>query len=1722
MRFAALAACLGLTLVLSALVPPDRAFSADGNRALSADSNRAWSADGNRLSYLDSSDPFYVGLNFPKLVTPQWVGEEAVQAVVVLSIDDMREIDKWETFLRPLLERLKKIDGRAGVSIMTCQIDPRHPHLQKWLAEGVSLETHTFDHPCPLLGKNDLAAAKSTYDRTVDLMAAVPGSRPVAFRMPCCDSQNTASPRFFAEIFNRRTPAGNYLSIDSSVFTLTTANDPQLPRELVLDAAGAEIFRRYLPFKSYVAWVEDYPYPFVIGRLAWELPCIVPSDWSAQKLRKPDNPQTLADLQKGLDAAVAKQGTFTLVFHPHKWIKSEQLVELVDHAVARHAGKVKFLNFREVQQRLTKNLLAGQPLRAADGGDNGVRLLDVNADGYQDVVIANSEVQKTRIWSPQVGKWIETGFPVTRVETGDALRNDRWAHFGVVREDGQASLIVRSGSTAGAWHFDGQGWVAAPELLAGLEVDGEPLVTATSGRDAGIRLVDVDGDGRCELIAGGSAQRAVFSFEPAAGWKKLPFTLPEGALVVDEQGRDAGLRFVDIDQDGRQDVLFSNESGFGAYLFDSLETGWSHKLLAGQAGDAGAIPMIARGGTNNGAWLHDRTLWVQNETTDKLPDLVDRRPLDDLLKDVLFPPGKSPEQSLAATHVRPGFQVELAAAEPLVTDPVAMAWGPDGKLWVVEMGDYPRGEDGKGKHGGMVRCLEDIEGDGHYDRSTVFLDDLGFPNGVTPWRNGIIVTCAPDIIYAEDTDGDGRADKREVLYQGFVEANPQHRVNGLKWGLDGWLYCAHADAKGGKIKLLKRDEEVAANGRDFRIRPDSGELDPQAGPSQFGRNRDDWDNWFGCSNSNPMYQFVLDDRYLRRNEHVPAANARHMVAEQPGVAEVFPRSRTIARYNDLYAANRFTSANSTIVYRDDLFGPAYENNAFISEPVHNLVHREIMRPDGLLFTSRRAEDEKDNEFLASADNWFRPAMLAVGPDGALWVADMYRQTIEHPEWIPQEVQKQVDLRAGSDMGRIYRVYPVGVKPRKIPRLDKLSTAELVAALDSPSGWQRDMVQQLFVWHDDKSAVPALQKLAAESLRPQTRAQALWTLELLGGLEPGQITRGLADEHPGVRRQAIRLAEIHLGEAPQLGDAIEKLASDPDLPVQLQRAYTLGYWKDARAGRSLGDLALRFHDNPYITAAVLSSVTPENLREVVSTVLAIDGSEPPGELLEQLVGLASAYDDDRTLGVALERIGKSTDGKYAAWQITAVAGLLDALARREASWQKYDSGGELLKMFAFARATVSNEQAGDDDRLRAMRLLGRDEADRVRDVAALVALLTPQSSGAVQQAAVETLARIDNDEVPKALLAGWKSHTPAVRSAILDALLSRNHWIDTLLTAIEAKQIPTGDVDATRRQRLARVDDEAIKKRAAALLSGAIESNRQQVLADHAEVLTTEGDPQAGAAVFAKRCNVCHLLRGAGHEVGPNLASLTDYSPQALLTAILDPNRAVEAKFLDYLAVTTGGLTMTGMLANETGNSVTLLGQEGKQQTILRSELESLQATGKSLMPEGLEKDLSPTDLANVIAYLRGSGAPRKSFPANNPQLVTPTTDGTLQLYATNCEIYGPTIVLEHLFKNLGKWQSENDRVVWNVEIPKPGRYTVQLNFASTDENAGNAWLLEAGGKSLTGKVATTGSKNRYQEAVAGEIELAAGKQQVVFRSAGSIKGDLIQLGGILLKPIAAK
>jgi putative membrane-bound dehydrogenase-like protein len=1491
--------------------------------------------------------------------------------------------------------------------------------------------------------------------------------------------------------------------------------------------------------RSLATTIENYPYPYVVGKLCWEFPCMTPSDWQADHLHHANNPRTVRDWETALDATVIKQGTFTFVFHPWGWIRSRQLVEFIDYAHAKYGKKVKFLTFREALGRLNKNLLGGQPLRAADGGDNGVRLLDVDNDGYLDVVIGNGKVKQTRRWSPGTLSWQVTGFPVPVVTgNGQGPATSTGVRFGILGSDGKASFFVANEHFEGCYHFDGRQWARDAAMLDGLPAtvgstfsNPDRVMTSLGGHDRGARLRDVDGSGRCQLIVSNNDHNLILRWSPdKKTWEPLPFALPDGVRLVDGQGRDQGVRFVDIDEDGYPDVLFSNEKAYGLYLFTPGK-GWTRKVTAGKQGEPGALPMIARRGTNNGAWFHNRTLWVQNENTALLKDLVDRRSFNDMIMNV-EPTARSPQASLHSIHTRPGFQVELMVSEPLVQSPINIAWGPDGKLWVVEMGDYPLGADNHGKAGSRVKYLESTKGDGRYDKATLFLDGLHYATGVMPWGKGVLITCAPDILYAEATKGSGKADVVKKLYSGFVQGNPQHRCNGLTYGLDNWIYGANGDS-GGNVRSAKTGKLVGISGRDFRLRPEDGAFETATGGSQYGRCRDDWGNWFGCNNSAPMYQFVLDDHYLRRNPYLRSPDPRVQVSVAPGAAPVYPISRTLPRFNDPEAANHFTSACSVIVYRDDLFGPLFAGNSFVSEPVHDLVHREIVSPRGVTFTSHRAADEQTSEFWASSDNWTRPTTIRVGPDGALWVVDMYREVIEHPEWIPPDWQKRLDLLAGHDRGRIYRVYPVGKKPRAIPRLDRLDTDGLVAALDSPSGWQRDLSQQILVQKQDRDAVEGLQWMAGRSRNPLARLHALCTLDGLHALDAKLLGRALHDPHPGVRRHAVRLCESLLAAHPDLGVEMAGLAKDADPHVRMQLAYSLGEWDDARAGEALGRLAVRDHDDPYLWTAILSSVNKKNLEAVLLAVLSNSPGAPPARMIEDLLQMASAFGNPRALTTILQAVASPKDGRYADWQIAALAGLLDTLDQRKTPLGSLRENADaelqavfkkLPALFAHARAVVQDRHATLTERALAVRLVGRGLGHQDEDLKLLADLLTPQTPGELQAAAVTTLGRIPNRRVPPMLLEEWKGFGPALRSQALDVLLQRDEWAGALLDAIAKKQVLAMEIDPARRQRLLQYPQGAVRDRAAKLFAGAVNPDRQKVLEAYQSVLTMKGEPKRGVEVFTKNCSTCHQLHGIGHVVGPDLAAVGDKSPQGLLISILDPNRTVEPRYVNYLATTKSGLTFTGVLANETGSSITLMGQDGKAQVILRADLDELVSTGKSLMPEGLEKEVKPADMADLIAFLR-AGLPaekRRVFDGNQPEVVRPAADGALRLLPANAAVYGEQIVLEKTYGNLGFWRSENDHADWTVEVARPGRYAVWLEWACDNHTAGNRFTLRAGVHELTGKVAGTGTWDDYKREQVGEITLAAGRQEVVFRSAGKVHGYLIDLKGIRLVPVAGK
>ena len=2248
-------------------------------------SSLAQASDANRLAWLQECNPWYPDQHFAKLLTPQWVGEEGVEAVVIFAIDDMRDTAKYEQYLRPILDRLKQIDGRAPVSIMTCDVKPDDPQLQSWLDEGLSIEVHTVDHPCPLLQSGDLDKARSTVGRCIDLLHKIPRNSPVAFRTPCCDSLNTVSPRFYSTIFDTGTPDGHALQIDSSVFNFFTSEDKSIPRALVLDENGEERFLKYMPrnntykglkHDNFVNYIENYPYPYVINNCCWQFPCVAPSDWSAQHLHGENNPVTVNDWKAALDITVHKQGVFNLVFHPHGWMKAEQVVEFIDHSVEKHGRKVKFLTFREAADLLNKNLLRLTDGTSINAPDRGIRVVDLDGDGDMDVVRAGGvnsssdpkdDTLEMFLW--QNDAWETRSFPVPVAMNGETT-----AHFYADHKTDAAAVFV-PGFAGGngrerrptTWTFTPSGWKS--------EVLGTPLEETPDQKihvlpDFTSIIRDFDGDGNCEImvihcshLTDEDAPVIHFWHREGAAWKTSKPYLPL-ELLNDYR---YGLNFSDVNADGALDCICIRDNRYDVYLFDSLERGWkptgqtfktppvnmpplkelrfalpweSHagpesgaflpprpsgvfvhgnhlcwqneftadrpdltlrvpldevlgkqpinvlqlaserphhhaaarwvdtegKLLASQkpappqplvpvgaariditpefpvrltgygnraeefesvasriharalsiqqsaadsqdanhvvlvtvdncgvpasvtdavyhrvaakhsiprsafaissththsgpwlrdfapnillnvteehaahlqqyeaelitkltalidtaisnqrparlslgrgradfavnrrvleagqwtgfgevpdapvdrqlsvlaahdangeliavltnyachattetgqfnsiSGDwpghaadrleekhAGAIALVAIGcgadanpsprGTHELAMQHgqtfadevnrllagtevdssallspidpkiacnianidlplaplpardvwetrakraghegvwatqilqlldegkpvpttvpnypiqtwcfgqdlamvflggevvvdyalrlnemfdDQRLWL-NAYSNDVPSYISSKrilreggyeadrsmtyynrpgPLapqtEDMICDTVqrllphtfystdlqaaFPGPKSPEESLASITTNKDVRVELVAAEPLITDPVAFDWDVQGRLWVVEMGDYP-GVDGQAdereEDGGRVRVLADTDNDGKYDKATTFLSGLHFPTGIHRWRNGVIITAAPDIIYAEDTDGDFKADIRKVLYTGFVEGNQQHRVNGLRWSLDGWLHVGNGDS-GGEIRAVDRliesqkpFSETAVNigGRDLRIQPDSGLIETLSGRTQFGRERDDFGNWFGNNNSNPIWHYVLEDRYLRRNPHAIGAATKSEVTETPGAAPVFPTSKTLSRFNDFDKANRFTSACSTSIYRDNYLGQQFYGNAFTCEPVHNLVSRLVLERDGVSFKGKRAADEQDAEFFASSDNWTRPVMVRTGPDGAIYIADMYRQVIEHPEWIPPEYQRKMDLQSGSSMGRIYRVVPAAeccqaanatddagktttmIDPQpelrqwfqQPPHTD--STAELQQRLASPNGWWRDTAQRLLS-HLGRD-LPHLQatQLVRSHASPAVRVQAIHTLVNSAeqtGMHVATFTAALSDEHLEVRRAAILALEPLLA-ASDLEIPAELLAAvdDQSLAVRQQLALTLGASRQPSAAKALARLLLTTADSPAVIAAAMTSLNEQNLSGIVAQVSEIPTADADRQLLTDLVRQSAAISPQRLPKKLFSKLLMAVKQQSDVAAFQQLASLLNDLERRASQDETFaDEVAKGLDSIELHVGNIPGDQAKASQlRAAAIRLLCAIQAYRWGDYYHPADALVSSVPVDVQMANVELLARpqFDNEDMVELFLERWPNCQPRVREAAVTAFLHRTYTTNLMLDALQEGTLSVRDFNASQREQLLNHHESKIAVRSKTLLNAESTSSRQQLVDSYLEQLgPLTGQPESGKGIFEKRCSTCHRLQNIGKAIGADLAAIKDRSTPAMLTAILDPNKAVETKFLQYTALTADGVTRSGMLLSETGNSIKLLGSDGKEATVARTELEELICSNRSLMPEGFEKDLLPQDLADVISFVQSSGSPWKQFQGNTPSTVVPAADGSLTLYAATAEIYGPSLVFEDKHNNLGWWSSTDDRAVWKIDVPKSGHWTVEIDYACDNSTAGHILKLSTSGRLLSGRVPGTGTWDDFRRWTVGKMDLHRGQSVLIVTSPEKPAQALIDLRSIRLIP----
>ncbi|MHC4874908.1 MAG: PVC-type heme-binding CxxCH protein [Planctomycetota bacterium] len=970
-------------------------------------------------------------------------------------------------------------------------------------------------------------------------------------------------------------------------------------------------------------------------------------------------------------------------------------------------------------------------------------------------------------------------------------------------------------------------------------------------------------------------------------------------------------------------------------------------------------------------------------------------------------PSLTPEQALQAFEVQQGFTLELVAAEPDVADPVDACFDETGRMFVAEMHGYPFSQEptrlnpkGGGKpDAGIVRLLEDTNGDGRPDRSTVFADDIRWPTSVICWDGGVFVLAPPNLWYFKDTDGDGVADERRVIFEGFNRDNVQAIANNLKWGLDGRIY----GAGGRNPSVLTRDgQELLKLGRvDFSFDPRQLDLRAETGGVQFGHSFDDWGNRFVCSNSNHIRQVVYPTHYLNRNPDAGIGNPIPSISKEGSAAPVFRRSsaepwrivrtrRRVAdpRYARLPATEKvpigfFTSATGITIYRGAAWPDEFSSQVFIGDVGGNLIHRKTLAPNGPAFLATRAD--QNVEFITSTDNWFRPVNFVNAPDGTLYVLDMYRETIEHPYSIPEDIKEHLDLEGGDTRGRIYRIVGPNGQRLKVTSLADLSMPQLIEQLNSRNGWNRETAHRLLLERRDPGAVLALQRNVKTSDSALGRMHSLWLVSLLSPVDSikaaATLTTGLNDADSRVRRQAAVAAEAQLranAKAPVLPAVLNRCRTEDDAIVQFQLALSLGESPSLRVADGLTSLLERSQGNRDVNTAVLTSVRPV-IAPVVANVLS------NAKLLDQLVAsgwfdpllrtLQAVKGTDALVPVAERALQADNDALFTARVLFAVDGILK---RKGGSLTRLLNGQpqlvQQLDQFlapSIELAADSNAEVGE--RQSAAHLLAL--ADTATAVPRLSNLLEPTVPARVQLAAVSTLGQFRSADVESALISKWNGLSPAVRNVALGTLTATVRRVDALLTAIEAGTVRAAELSADRRQFLLNHPTAAVKARAEKVLGSAGDANRKAIVVAYGDALDLSADVERGRAAFVKKCSICHKLGDVGHNVGPDIVSVQNKSPDDLLIAILDPNREAQPNFTAYNLITTDGRVLNGIIVAESAASITLRRAEGKEDIVPRSEIDQLVSSGRTLMPEGLEKDVSKQDIADLIAFIKSLRPP---------------------------------------------------------------------------------------------------------------------------------------------------
>lgn len=971
-----------------------------------------------------------------------------------------------------------------------------------------------------------------------------------------------------------------------------------------------------------------------------------------------------------------------------------------------------------------------------------------------------------------------------------------------------------------------------------------------------------------------------------------------------------------------------------------------------------------------------------------------------------------PDKALSTFELEPGFKMELIAAEPLISDPVDMEIDEYGRLYVMELHSYPLDKSGAGK----IRLLTDSDGDGRMDKSVVFAEGLTWPFGIMRWKKGLLVVDAPDVLYLEDSTGDGKADIRKTMLTGFAFSNPQMNVSNPEYGLDNWIYLT--SESGGTYQVYKKEFgdlggdiyypdkkdgmrlPLKGAGRTVRFLPDQYKLELTSGVTQFGHAFDVWGHHLLGNNSNHIYHEAIAAPYLKRNPELLVSSAVQTLTDHG--SEVFPITQNPDRQL-LTNVGSFTSACGNTACTGGEFPASYNDNVyFVGEPVSNIVHADLLKDDGASFTASRIGSGEKKEFLASTDSWFRPVNMYVGPDGALYVLDYYRQVIEHPEWMSEEAIEAGVLYNGMDMGRIYRITRTDGPPATWTKgltLGDAPSTDLVPQLAHTNSWWRRNAQRLLVDRADQQVVPALEQMVRSSPSAMGRLHSLWTLEGLGQLTPGLIELALKDTVAGIRENAIKLLELHLPAAPELAKALLPLQTDADAKVRFQLLCTLGFIDSPESAQARNKLLFRDLNDKWVQIAALSAASSQTAPLLKAVFKNFDHDVPAyASLVERLTSMIGGSGAPGAIRQLIQQaaigISKTPEG----WEAPALEGIAQGLKNRKvpspvsqkeqdqlirtffehpslplrnASFQVLQVSGmqkgiQTERAFAKAISIAKDAKLPDEKRAEAIQFLTLD--DPSRHTSLLKSLMIPQEPQTVQLAALNALSLIPDETVTDYVLEQWPALTPGVRDESINTFLASFERVAALLDAIDSGKIQKASVSFYQGVRLMTQRDEKLRKRARSMFAN---NDEEAVNKKYQQALDLKGNAVEGKTTFEKNCAVCHQVRGGdGVSFGPDLGTVQRWEPEGIMAHILAPNLSIAAGYELRVVELHTGESVQGIISSETPSALTLRNAGNVERTINRQDIKSIKTLDLSAMPAGLEANINQQQMADLLAFLR--------------------------------------------------------------------------------------------------------------------------------------------------------